>query len=330
LKRVEVIVSKDDSKKVKEIFDQSEYLYTSGTIKLGNETCNVYTAILPDNLIDSIIDCISKQIDLRLKQNMISVYSVESTVSTHLDRLKEKAVKIGLPSKPLERLVESTERYSRLTGDILIMACFATMVVLAGLFLDNVAIVIGAMLLSPLLGPINAFAVNAVLGRVEKLIKSQFSIIMLLISVIFLSATITFIASLFIQLPLTSQIVIRSTVSLTDIAIAIILGFAGGLALVISIPEILVGVAVAVALLPPAAVSGIGLALLDIEIFLGAMLLTFVNLIGLQLGSVLILWMKGVTPRRYYQKAMARKHTNYSLIALSLLLLILSIIIILI
>ncbi|MCP8310038.1 MAG: TIGR00341 family protein [Candidatus Methylarchaceae archaeon HK02M1] len=330
MKRLEVIVSKGESKKVREILDQCEFLYTSGTIKIGDETCVVYSAILPDQFIDSVIDMISKQIDLRLKQNMISVYNVEATVSTYIDRLKEKVAKIRPLPNPLERLVASTERYTRLTSDILTMACFATLVVLAGLFLDNVAIVIGAMLLSPLLGPISAFAVNAVLGRVEKLIKSQFSIVMLLVSVGLLSAFITYVTSFFIQLPLTSQITIRTTVSLTDIGIAVILGFAGGLALVIAIPEILVGVAVAVALLPPAAVTGIGLALMDMGIFFGAMLLTFVNLLGLQLGSVSILWMKGVTPRRYHQKAVARKHTTYSLLTLSILLLILSIIIMLI
>ncbi|MCP8323229.1 MAG: TIGR00341 family protein [Candidatus Methylarchaceae archaeon HK02M2] len=330
MKRLEVITSKAESKKVKEIFEQCEVLYTSGTIKIENEQCTVYSAILPDQFIDKIIDTISNNVDLRLKQNMISVYNVEATVSTYLDRLKEKVAKISPPPNPLERLVTSTERYIRLSSDILIMACFATLVALAGLFLDNVVIVIGAMLLSPLLGPINSFAVNAVLGRIEKLIKSQFSIIMLLISIILLSASITFITSNFIELPLTSQITVRSTVSLTDIGISVILGLAGGLALFIAIPEILVGVAVAVALVPPAAVTGIGLALMYIDIFFGALLLTFVNLIGLQLGSVSILWIKGVTPRRYYKKAIARKHTTYSLIILTLLLLILSIIIVMI
>jgi uncharacterized membrane protein len=75
------------------------------------------------------------------------------------------------------------------------MAMFATLIAMAGLFLDNVAIVIGAMLLSPLLGPINAFAVNANLGRVHKLLTSQLSILSLLGAVIVLSASVSFIIS---------------------------------------------------------------------------------------------------------------------------------------
>jgi uncharacterized hydrophobic protein (TIGR00341 family) len=261
LKRIEVIVVVNQSDKVEEALKKMELLYTFSTIKIGDEKCNAYSAIVPDQFVDKIIDEISKGIDLRIKENIISVYNVEGSVSTHLDRLKEKVVKASPPPNPLERLVASTDRYTRLSKDMLIMTSFAALVALAGLFLDNVAIVIGAMLLSPLLGPINAFAVNANLGRIEKLLRSQFSTLILLASVIALSTFATFIASLFIQLPITTQIAIRGNTLLTDIGIALILGFAGGLALITAIPEILVGVAVA--LVPPATVTGIGLALMN-------------------------------------------------------------------
>ncbi|MCP8313174.1 MAG: TIGR00341 family protein [archaeon] len=330
MKRIEVIVAVDQSKEVEEVLKQMELLYTSSTIKIGDEKCNVYSTIIPDQLVDKAIDEISKKMDLRIKENTISVYNVEGSVSTYLDRLKEKVVKASPPPNPLERLVSSTDRYIHLSRDMLMMASFAALIALAGLFLDNVAIVIGAMLLSPLLGPINAFAVNANLGRIEKLLRSQFSTLTLLASVIALSTFITFITSSFIQLPITTQIAIRGNTSLTDIGIALILGFAGGLALVAAIPEILVGVAVAVALVPPATVTGIGLAILDINLFFGAFVLTFVNLLGLQLGCTLMLRARGVSPRRYYQKAVARLHTTYSILILTLLLIILALIVILV
>jgi len=184
------------------------------------------------------------------------------------------------------------------------------------------------MLQSPLLGPINAFAVNANLGRIEKLLRSQFSTLILLASVMALSTLVTFVASLFIQLPITPQIVIRGDTSLTDIGIALILCFAGGLALVAAIPEILVGVAVAVALVPPATVTGIGLALMNTNLLIGALVLTSVNLLGLQLGCTLMLRARGVSPRSYYQKAVARLHTTYSVLVLTLLLIILGLIVI--
>jgi len=197
------------------------------------------------------------------------------------DRLKEKAIKEYPPLNPFERLVESAERYKNLSRDLLIMALFAGLIATAGLFLDNAVMVIGAMLLSPLLGPITTFAVNATLGRIRNLVRIQSSILVLLFSVIGLSALVTFLSSQFITLPLTAQIELRSQTSLLDIGIRLILGLAGGLALVTALPEILIGVGVASALLPPAAVTGIGLALMDSTIFWGALTLTTVYLVGL-------------------------------------------------
>jgi uncharacterized hydrophobic protein (TIGR00341 family) len=326
LKKLEVTVTLDQSDKVKELFEQMELLYSSSTITIEKGKCAWFSALIPDQLVDEAVHKISDEIDLRLRENTLSFLNVEGTVSTYLDRLKERATKASPPSNPLERLVESTEQYTHLSWNILTMSAFAAMVALAGLFLNNVAVVIGAMLLSPLLGPINAFAVNTSLGRLRKLTRSQLSILLLLAFIIVLSAVTTFTASQVVPLSITDQIALRSQASLIDVGIAFVLGLAGGLALFIAIPEILVGVAVAVALLPPAAVTGIGLALSDTALFVGALLLTLVNLIGLQLGGTLMLRAKGVSPRRYYQKAEARIRSAYSILILSVLLIILGLI----
>ena len=89
----------------------------------------------------------------------------------------------------------------------------------------------------------------------------------------------------------------------------------------------LVGVGVASALLPPAAVSGIGIALLNTELFFGALMLTMVYLVGLELGCTTMLRVKGVRPRKFYQKVEAKKHSAYFIITFSILLIILLIIV---
>jgi uncharacterized hydrophobic protein (TIGR00341 family) len=330
LKKIEVTITKDEASKVEALLEKTELIYLSSKVEIEGKKCCFYSIILPDNLADKTVADISSVIDLRLRENTIGVIGVEGTVSTYLDRLREKVAKQPTPLSPLERLVESTERYTRLSRDVLTMALFATMIALAGLFLDNVTILIGAMLLSPLLGPINAFAVNANLGRIRKLARSQAAVLLLLAAIIILAAAITFLASQIVELPAsTTQIVIRNHATLTDILIALILGLAAGIALFVGFPEILVGVAIAVAIVPPAAVSGIGLALFDINLFLGALILTLIYLFGLQLGSTLMLRIRGVLPRRYYQQTEARKRSAYSLLILAVLLVILSLIVIL-
>jgi uncharacterized hydrophobic protein (TIGR00341 family) len=330
LKKIEVTVTEDEANKVEALLEKTELVYLSSKVEIEGEKCCFYSIVLPDNLADKTVADISAVIDLRLRENTIGVICVEGAVSTYLDRLKEKVAKKPTPPSPLERLAESTERYTHLSKDVLTMAIFATMIALAGLFLDNVAILIGAMLLSPLLGPINAFAVNANLGRIRKLARSQAAVLLLLAAIIILAAVITFVASQIVKLPAsTTQITIRNHATLTDILIALILGLAAGIALFVWFPEILVGVAIAVAIVPPATVSGIGLALFNLNLFLGALILTLIYLFGLQLGSTLMLRIRGVLPRRYYQQTEARKRSAYSILILAVLLVILSLIVIL-
>jgi len=117
-----------------------------------------------------------------------------------------------------------------------------------------------------------------------------------------LSALVTFLSSQFITLPLAAQIEQRGQTSLLDIGIGLTPGLAGGLALVTALPEILIGVEVASALLSPFAVIGIGLALMDSTLFWGALTLTIVYMVGLQLGCKIMLRIKGAQPRQFYQK----------------------------
>lgn len=320
MKKIEVTTTKSKAKEVEEVFDQIDLLFTVSSVKIEKERCLAYSALVPDQYVDWVIEEVRKKIDLRLKENTISIYNVEAQVSTHVDRLREKAIKECPPPNPFERLVETAERTRALSRDLLVMTLFATIIATAGLFLDNAVLVIGAMLLSPLLGPINAFAVNATLGRIKKIGRIQASILILLFSVVSLSAVVTFIFSQFVTLPITSQIALRGQTALLDIGIGLVLGLAGGLALITAIPEMLVGVGVASALLPPAAVAGIGLALMDSPLFFGALTLMLVYLVGLQLGCTIMLRVKGVQPRQFYQKAEARKHSAYFIIILSLLL----------
>jgi uncharacterized hydrophobic protein (TIGR00341 family) len=327
LKRLEVTVIKNQKDNVQKVFKNLELSYAYSNIKIENNECEKFSSLIPDKLVDKAIEEILKGIDSRINENTISVYNVEAHVSSHVDRITEKLIVESPPSNPFERLVENAEKFTNINKEIIMMALFATLIALAGLFLDNAVTVIGAMLLSPLLGPINAFAVNASIGKVKKLVRIEVSILIILIAVIALSTFITFIGSFFFELPVSSQIAIRSQTSLIDIGIGLILGLAGGLALVSSLPEMLVGVGVASALLPPAAVSGIGLALMDSGLFLGASILTIVYLVGLELGCTLMLRVKGVRPRRFYQQAEAKKHSAYFIIIFSILLILLLIIV---
>ena len=327
MKRLIITVLAEQSEEIERILKSLELSYSSSIVEIENKNCRLFSGLIPDKLVDKAIEEISKATDSRMKENTISISNVEAHISTYADRIAEKLREESPPSNPFERLVENAEKYTKINKEILIMALFSALIALAGLFLDNPVTIIGAMLLSPLLGPINAFAVNACIGKIKKILRIEFSIIILLLSVIIFSAIITFVISFFFDLPIGSEIINRSQISLLDIGIGLILGLAGGLALVSAVTDILIGVGVASALLPPAAVSGISLALVNVELFYGALILMIVYLVGLQLGCTIMLRIKGVRPRKFYQRTEARKHSAYFIITFSILLTILLIIV---
>ena len=313
MKRLEARVVKESESSVESVLTSAQLIYTKHDADSESGKVVVFSVVVPEEMAGHTVDNISKQLDMRKKENVIVVANVDAAISPVADDLQRRA-REGVPSLgPLEAIVQPLRKYLRPSVDITAMLVIATAVALAGLFLDNVAVVIGAMLISPLLGPLNAVTVNAVLGNIRDVVRAEISLFALVFVAIGVAFAITLLASVFIPLALTGQILLRTNVTTLDVVVALLLGVAGGLALLTEIPEILVGVAVAVAFIPPATVAGISLALGHSDLFAGAFLLTVSNLFGLKAGEMLTLRAKGLSPRSYYEIKKARTYGEYSL-----------------
>jgi len=327
MKKIEVIVDREGAQKVKEILDQLDLLPSTSEVQIETKSYVFYSTFLPDELADQAMEQLANAVDLDRKENVISIYEVSGVTSHFLDKLKEKAGEKKTSTNPVEELVEKTDRYTKLSKDILAVTLAAAIVAIAGLFLNNVIIIIGAMILPPLIGPINALAINANIGKPRKMFSSQFSILFLIGLIIIVAAISTFIARQFIDLPQTEQIFARTFVTPFDVVISLVLGIVAGLVFRIALAESVFGVAISAALLPPAAVAGIELAFLNFNNFFGALILVFINLFSLEFGCTLMFRVLGVSPRNYYKKGEGRKNAFYSIIFLAVLLIILTIII---
>lgn len=206
------------------------------------------------------------------------------------------------------------------------MILVATVVALVGLVSNNVAVIIGAVLISPLMGPISSFALNSVLGRQKRIEESILFGTVMIVSSIGPAAALTLGLSAFYSIEMTPEIPLRTEVNPIIIVVAVMLGVAGGLALMTSIPEIIVGVAIAVALVPPATTAGIGVGLGSTEISGGASLVLLSNIIGMVIGFMLIFLAKGISPRKYYEKQKAKRVLTINIIVMVLLAIVLGII----
>ena len=171
------------------------------------------------------------------------------------------------------------------TAWILICSIFVASV---GLNADSTAVVIGAMLISPLMGPILGVGMSIAINDIDTLRKSLIN----LATMIVLSLLTAFL--FFWLFPLSednSELLGRTRPDIRDVLIA----FFGGLALIIArtkkgtIASVIFGVAIATALMPPLCTAGYGLAIGNWEYFGGAMYLFTINTIFIALATFLVL-----------------------------------------
>lgn len=148
-----------------------------------------------------------------------------------------------------------------------------------GLLANSVAIIIGAMIIAPLMGPIIGIAYAMVMGNRRLLRRSSLTLLTGTTLTIVTSGLTCYLVGLRTISP---EILARTNPTLLDLGVAIAAGSAGAFANSRRrIADALPGVAIAVALVPPLSVVGIGFALGEEKLFLGALLLFATNLTGI-------------------------------------------------
>ena len=197
------------------------------------------------------------------------------------------------------------------------MNVLATIIACFGLIENSAAVVIGAMLVAMLLGPISGIALALVNGDGKLLLKSLAAEVGGALLVLIVSFTIGKVTHNF---PYGSQILSRTTPNILDLLIALAGGTAGAYATVT--PKLragLVGVAVATALVPPLAVCGLCLSRGDMELAWGSFLLFFANLVAIQFAFSVVLGLLGFYKSQGDEKLSKRRALARQAVSVTLL-----------
>lgn len=203
-----------------------------------------------------------------------------------------------------EELYYDLERGSRLDRNFLLLVFLSTVVAAIGLVENNVAVVIGAMVIAPLLGPNLALAFGTSMGDTALIGRATATLLVGLLFAVTLSVGI----GLAWHVDLTSdELMTRTTVGLDSVALAMASGAAAVLSVTTGLSSVLVGVMVAVALLPPATTLGLMLSAQQWALAEGALLLLAINIVCLNLSAKLVLLFKGIRPRTWLEKKKARQ-----------------------
>ena len=194
------------------------------------------------------------------------------------------------------------------TAWILIFAIFVACI---GLNANSTAVVIGAMLISPLMGPILGIGMSFALNDINTFKRSLVN----LGTMIGLSLFASFLFFYFFPLSQdNSELLGRVSPDIRDVLIA----FFGGLALMVArtkkgtVASVIFGVAIATALMPPLCTAGYGLAIGNFSYFIGAMYLFMINTIFIALATFLVMKLLGFPMYKYANVA---KRKRYSTIA---------------
>jgi len=180
-----------------------------------------------------------------------------------------------------ENIVKHVIEDGRMSSRYSFMVLMSCAIAILGLLLSSPAVIIGAMLISPLMGPIMSLGFSLCILDYKQMKKALAAIIIGFLLSVFISYFIVQISPLTDPTP---EIMARTKPNLFDLMVAIFSGLAGGYATIKQKGATIVGVAIATALMPPLAVIGYGIATQAWHIAQGAAFLFMTNLLAISLS----------------------------------------------
>ncbi len=246
-------------------------------------------------------------LDTALPKPVVAKDAITETLSEEQqaeEKLKEKERKKAALMTTREEILAQVEKDAQLNDNFILLVILSAIVAAIGLLENNLAVIVGAMVIAPLLGPNLAFSLGASLGEKKLVIEA--------LKTIFVGVAIAILFSIGIGLLWpgdfdSMELMARTDVAYSSTAIALASGAAASLSLVSGTSGVLVGVMVAVALMPPAVTIGLMLSIGEYNHSLGAALLLAVNIVCINLSSKLVFLFRGIKPRTWLEAHKAKQ-----------------------
>ncbi len=325
LRLIEIIIPEEHASGMLKILDENSV--TEHWQACSCESAVIFKILLPAEKTEKIIDSLENRFGHTENFRMVLL-----PVEASLPRISDTENKNGETEKNIpeeteeERVPLRVSRHelydevydnARITRVFIVMVILSSIVAAIGLMRDNVAVVIGAMVIAPLLGPNVALSLANTLGDKDlgrNALKTN-------LTGITIALTLSLLFGFFLTVdPSTPEIASRTVVSTADIILALASGIAGALAFTTGAPTALIGVMVAVALLPPLVTFGLLLGSGNTELSIGAFLLLLTNLICVNLAGVATFFAQGIQPTNWWEASKAKKAAHSAMLLWTVLL----------
>ncbi len=315
LRLIEMAIPEDEKEELEKILeDQPTLNVWSDPLSEGRLLIKI---LLSADKTEGVLDLLEDRFASKTKDFRIVLLPVEAVVPrpepekpTPLDEEEEEE------PKPDAGRMYREEVYYDILDAIKLNQIWITLVILSsiaaaiGIFYGSIAVIIGAMVIAPLLGPNVALAFATTLGDTDLAKKALKTNAIGLAIALIMPMIFGLVMAGQIEPGQIPEIDSRTEVKLGDLAIALVAGATGGLAFTTGISAALVGVMVAVALLPPLVVCGLLAGSGNLSAALGALLLLVTNLICVNLAGVFTFIAQGIHPNSWWEEKRAKKATR--------------------
>ncbi len=316
LRLIEVIIPSVSTERLRELLRDQAVL---GVWLADLEANQVIARILvPTGHTERISDMLSDHLGLHPEFRLM-LFSVQAT----LPKVKEpEAEAETAPQRSDEQAEQEEQRLQRisreelyqdiaqgaqLTRVYLLTVVLSTLVAAVGLLRSDVAVIIGAMVIAPLLGPNVALALASALGDLKLASRS----IKTLLAGVATAAVLSVLVGLLVAVdPQAPEIASRTQVGGSNVVLALAAGSAGALSFTTGIPAAVIGVMVAVALLPPLVVVGLLLGGGSPDLALNAFVLFAINIACINLAGVVTFLAQKIRPRTWWESEQAGHATR--------------------
>ena len=297
VKQIQASVPEEHSEQVDDVIhDYSSDVYSVKGSR-NDEDVVVFHATVDSSDMDELVSDLKSIKDIELGDLVIRVFEEESLI--------EK----GQKTRGSSSMLSQEEVYSKAQGSASFnkpqwaLMALSSAIAAFGLMLDNLAVVIGAMMLAPILSPVISGAISLTIGD-RSLLGNSFRTSLLAIPIAIFVAAVSVIP---FSTSVNSTMNLIISAGLENMILSIFVGSAATLAFVTGMRDQIAGVAVAIALVPPLAATGVGLKMYDLLFASRAFSIALINLLAVLVSGSLSLKILGFGPSSYYKKKSAEE-----------------------
>jgi len=273
----------------------------------STEYAAIITFPLPQSAVEPMLDRL-REVGVDEHTRTV-VLDARTVVSERFEQLSEQYAEGNTTGERIarEELETEAENLAPSRRTYVTMTVVSAVIATAGLLLDSPAVIVGSMVIAPLIGPAMAASVGTVIDDRDLFVRGvQLQALGLGLAVVSAVAFAVLVRATNLIPPVSdiaSIPAVRERVApdFLSLAVAIGAGVAGAVSLTTGTSSAIVGVMIAVALMPPAATIGLGLAWGQPIVSLGAGILLLVNVLSINLAALVVLWTTGYRPQDLFR-----------------------------